>query len=644
MADSLQSIDKRCTFRETFESEHSVLRNGATLAGAAAGVSIKNGTGTFLYANNAYGILNVNINSLSSIRIKFKILNNANLAQNRCLLDMRDKSNLSAFVYVNGTTNALRYDYGTGYINGVTYASTAFVIQYGVEYDLVLSGCVSRSLKAWLNRVVVSMSNGSDIEVSLFEVYSGTLVADEVKNLYENKRYREISSHNEQLGAELVNQSAWYTAAYWDAGTAVNWTQAGTALSSNGTNGTNKRNGIFTIGKKYKITYSSITTSGNCYISDGATLYKNIGTTTTETVYGYAAGTQLWLQSLSFNGTITALSIKEVLVSYVKPILDVCACNGVINNKYSGDTYVETLSYGDFENGADIYSADTGVTVARVTGQSIFGNYCLSAKNSNALYGFYRAVKAAGTVYRLRFYHKNPNTTFQVRTSTTILKTIPATSNWVFEDFTFTSLAANISFWITSVGEYVYIDDISIKEVILPVVNTSVEVVSENDLSVMKFNGSTSKIDCGSYDSLIGDKTFVFWAQYRGWSSAGEGRIIDNGKFLIRPLPNYYRTLSDGTTAANSNQIISLYKWQLTTITRSAAGLVNFYANGAIVGSTNLSSGTPTVGTTNLIIGNRDANDRGFKGLMSSVRIYDGILTPAEIAQIYSNEKSKYGL
>lgn len=55
-------------------------------------------------------------------------------------------------------------------------------------------------------------------------------------------------------------------------------------------------------------------------------------------------------------------------------------------------------------------------------------------------------------------------------------------------------------------------------------------------------------------------------------------------------------------------------------------------------------SGTGSAGNTNLFIGNTNAGDRTFDGLQSNVRIIDGILSTAEISQLYLSEKTNYGL
>ena len=66
--------------------------------------------------------------------------------------------------------------------------------------------------------------------------------------------------------------------------------------------------------------------------------------------------------------------------------------------------------------------------------------------------------------------------------------------------------------------------------------------------------------------------------------------------------------------------------------------------NGSLNGSANQSAGTPAAGTTNICIGNSSVGNNSFDGILSGVRIINGILTVAEIAQLWSSERGKYNV
>ncbi|MBT7928633.1 hypothetical protein HN682_01765, partial [Candidatus Peregrinibacteria bacterium] len=89
---------------------------------------------------------------------------------------------------------------------------------------------------------------------------------------------------------------------------------------------------------------------------------------------------------------------------------------------------------------------------------------------------------------------------------------------------------------------------------------------------------------------------------------------------------------------------IKLGLWQLVIGTSTSSGVANLYINGILSGSADQSSGTPAAGITNIIIGDRDADDRTFYGLINQNRIENSILTAQECSQIYTSEKNQYGL
>jgi len=115
------------------------------------------------------------------------------------------------------------------------------------------------------------------------------------------------------IGPELVNQVAWYTAAYWDTFDA-NWSQVGNTLSSNGNNGVVQKNGFWAVGSTYKITYTVIVIAGTMEAPfDGVTLSGQSSIVSETKTYYYTPGAvNVRVTSIVFNGTITALSIKQV--------------------------------------------------------------------------------------------------------------------------------------------------------------------------------------------------------------------------------------------------------------------------------------------------------------------------------------------
>ena len=79
----------------------------------------------------------------------------------------------------------------------------------------------------------------------------------------------------------------------------------------------------------------------------------------------------------------------------------------------------------------------------------------------------------------------------------------------------------------------------------------------------------------------------------------------------------------------------------ISFVTVTSTGTVTFYTNGELNKAAQ-EAGAMVAGTTNLIIGNNNAENSTFDGLINGVRIYDGILTAQEISQVYSSEKERY--
>ena len=178
------------------------------------------------------------------------------------------------------------------------------------------------------------------------------------------------------------------------------------------------------------------------------------------------------------------------------------------------------------------------------------------------------------------------------------------------------------------------------------VVNTSVVSVRDGSVYANYYNGSTSKLDCGNYDDLTGDKSFIAWIKPYGWGEGGFGRIMQNGKMdLYKSTTNSkYSFKSNGSTIVSSaNNSITLGVWQLIIVTRNSAGdETNFYINGVLSGSADQDSGTPVAGSTNITIGTDNGSARTFYGLIGNTRIENGILSSAQAMQVYTSEVGYY--
>lgn len=167
------------------------------------------------------------------------------------------------------------------------------------------------------------------------------------------------------------------------------------------------------------------------------------------------------------------------------------------------------------------------------------------------------------------------------------------------------------------------------------------------------FNGSTDAIDCGV--DIIGTAAVTICGWFYldsfgegGVSPYGYGRILDSGKLIFSSYNSSSHLLcaalssNGGTTYAYSAGHFVLNTWYHWAVTRTAAGVVNFYRNGMLSGTADQTSGTPAAATVNLFMGNRSAGDRAYDGKIEDLRIFDSILTVGQIRRIWAQTAGTY--
>ncbi len=165
------------------------------------------------------------------------------------------------------------------------------------------------------------------------------------------------------------------------------------------------------------------------------------------------------------------------------------------------------------------------------------------------------------------------------------------------------------------------------------------------------FDGANTKIDTGSDFIGASAATISAWIYLdsygEGAAGSKRGRIMDNGKlyFTVDDWSSYnlLQFCSNGGDTCVFSDINSILtgQWYHIVVTRSSATTnnTNFYVNGVLSGTPNSSSGTPTAGTTNVIIGNNNAMSTTFDGRIDDLKVYNYILTPWQISQEYNGGK-----
>lgn len=344
-----------------------------------------------------------------------------------------------------------------------------------------------------------------------------------------------------------------------------------------------------------------------------------------------------------YEGTLTAQEVANLYNNkrYISPklteILNIDGKNGTISNKYSGDaTNVNLVPTYDFTSGWDLTGVGTVINSA-----TQFTTVAASGGISRSL------IIYSGKKYRVLIKGSTTATGFALADGSTGISYHTSLTGSFDSNFQITGGAGSLYLKNIGAGTTI-ITSWNIQEIIPTIVNTSVTSVKQGEVNAMEFNGGTSKLDCGSYNTLVGDKTFIAWIKPRSLGPLSAGRILDNGKtYLFMYSNNTVGLTSDAGAGSLAGSAINSVKFntpQMVVATRSGSGVVNFYINGALSGSANQPSGTPLVGINNLCIGNRSAGDRAFDGQLSGVRVLDGILSVSEIAQLYSTERKHYNV
>lgn len=108
-----------------------------------------------------------------------------------------------------------------------------------------------------------------------------------------------------------------------------------------------------------------------------------------------------------------------------------------------------------------------------------------------------------------------------------------------------------------------------------------------------------------------------------------------------------WATPGPGNSGSSDTSNLLANTWVHAVITWSTGGQVRTYINGVLSGSIQLSSYTMNITTpVNFMIGAQAATTRNFNGSIDDVKIYNRVLSPSEVTQLYNeaNPVSTVGL
>src|SRR3989344_3444645 len=152
----------------------------------------------------------------------------------------------------------------------------------------------------------------------------------------------------------------------------------------------------------------------------------------------------------------------------------------------------------------------------------------------------------------------------------------------------------------------------------------------------LHFDGINDLVNTGS--DFIGTSALTISVWVYRENAAGTQRIVGNNRTILSTnTTGRILFISDGsTTISSGNNCADAGKWTHVVVTRTSSGVANFYCSGAQYGTADQASGTPTAGTENVFLGNRGSGPEPWDGPLDEIRIYNRVLSAAEIKELYN--------
>jgi len=170
--------------------------------------------------------------------------------------------------------------------------------------------------------------------------------------------------------------------------------------------------------------------------------------------------------------------------------------------------------------------------------------------------------------------------------------------------------------------------------------------------SGLDFDGTASKVDCGTDSSLSLTNNFTLEAWIKPDTVSGEKTIISRGvtdnassQYTFKLNSQQLRLTKEGVGNFDSgtNVITTTGKWYHVAVTVSSSDGIKFYVDGKLVGvDTNTSNCNSSSG--NLLLGSRWNASEFFDGVIDMARIFNDVRTESEIrSNMFSQLASSEG-
>jgi len=170
-----------------------------------------------------------------------------------------------------------------------------------------------------------------------------------------------------------------------------------------------------------------------------------------------------------------------------------------------------------------------------------------------------------------------------------------------------------------------------------------------------EFDGVDDKIEVNTFPTQVfnGPCTFDAWVYWNddsrstilgNFDQGGGGHDINFEKVASRQLRFYWDRGS--VNAFSSVNAVAIGEWQHVIIVRNvSANTVKFYVNAVLISTvTGAGSNIPSTGTTFRIGADTRNGSTVTNGDIPIVRMYNTILTAAEVTQNFNAQKSRFGL
>ncbi len=631
--ESTSSPYNKLVKRITFNDEQTVRKGGGT----PTDVEFSDGKGDFNGTSSKVNY-DLGLNGTYSVRIR---CNPTSFAGIMFLLDTRGTDgNGAGYVSLLSPSGNMDKSSGTSYVNGVATTTPSV----GVDNEIVITG-ITLTQGTGANLSVIGARYNNTYEflgtMDLVEIYAGTLTASEVSNLY-NDTWNKEQVFSGSYKSPLIKDG--------DLDFTTGWLGIGGGSATTANSYTTTSNGgvtdvdLLEINKKYLVTMAGSTTATNFYLGQSTSGVAYSSTHTTGNFEETFTFTPSISNSLYFRNTgagVTTLTTFEIQELNPKTLIDFDSTGGAIEDKCVGNPVGgDLIINGDFTQGA------TGWTVG--SSWSITDGVA-SHDGSGATYLKQDSILTVGRKYlvTVRVQALSSDSSLYVTSGwgANNICTLTTDNIGSIQTGFITAGSINLSLYGSS-GKTGSVNNITIHEIRPDLDITNVNTVKSGSNYSALFDGSSSKIDLGT--DCIGVKAITVMGWIKPYSYGNiNGRILDNGKAILF-LYNTNGTLGFVSTGVGANlaadNAILLNQWNFVATTRESDGTINHfigYKNTAPVlsGTPDLLSGTPTAGTTNVILGNNSNQSGTFDGLIPKLGVVESILSLAEITRAWSSSR-----